>query len=571
MPIKPLLPRNLKALAARIVSSVLVMSCLMHAAHADGPNNIDYAMYFLSEVRDNEHCAMKVANGQFVIPSTISNPAMTCPDMTSWRLFATVVQDRFWQDWPDERQNWPSEPWPLCQPDKPAQNCCSLNSRQGNSKEHCPFYPGDHHTNLLQGSASQQTEQPPRVGRPSITHQLQAASTQADAEEIINSVKSLNLLAEQAAATPNCSPAVINELIPKNYESIGRVIRQTNAEITVRNRSFHNYLFENNLYNREGVADIFNRNFTNQQKNAPFAAQNRSARGSTAPSLAKIDFPADAIMIKSNWLHSDIAKKLGIENKPDAPFITQQMVTSVSYTKGNQDISCNIPGIHYLVAFHVSSKDIPNWVWATFEHVAVPGRCDVTGCNDSYGYNSPYPQPEGTARNYVRPHTQNDQLMAASATVFKRDQLYDKETINPGLDQVFTNLGIGTRRSANIRQPDKADLGWRYYRLKGSQVEFTNSMGRKTFLGNSITEAGFMNGSSCITCHARAGFHPEQSNKNPFLRLSVFTHNLSDFGYGLSAHGIPDPAWFHTDNNAGSLDVLQTDFVWGFLFAQPLP
>jgi hypothetical protein len=34
---------------------------------------------------------------------------------------------------------------------------------------------------------------------------------------------------------------------------------------------------------------------------------------------------------------------------------------------------------------HISSKDIPNWIWATFEHVGNPGRCDYTGCNDSYG------------------------------------------------------------------------------------------------------------------------------------------------------------------------------------------
>ena len=30
------------------------------------------------------------------------------------------------------------------------------------------------------------------------------------------------------------------------------------------------------------------------------------------------------------------------------------------------------------------------------------------------------------------------------------------------------------------------------------------------------------------------------------------------------------PAWFHNDNNIGTLDVLQVDFVWGFFNANPV-
>jgi hypothetical protein len=95
-------------------------------------------------------------------------------------------------------------------------------------------------------------------------------------------------------------------------------------------------------------------------------------------------------------------------------------------------------------------------------------------------------------------------------------------------------------------------------------------MGRKTTLGNSITEAGFLDGSSCITCHARAGIHLDQQNKANFFALSVFVKDLSDYGYGLSAHAAPNQAWFNNDDNAGSLNILQTDFVWGFFNANPL-
>ena len=38
-----------------------------------------------------------------------------------------------------------------------------------------------------------------------------------------------------------------------------------------------------------------------------------------------------------------------------------------------------------LVAFHFSTKQIKQWVWADFEHPKNPGRCDYIGCHDSFG------------------------------------------------------------------------------------------------------------------------------------------------------------------------------------------
>jgi hypothetical protein len=51
--------------------------------------------------------------------------------------------------------------------------------------------------------------------------------------------------------------------------------------------------------------------------------------------------------------------------------------------------------------------------------------------------------------------------------------------------------------------------------LKGSQVNFTNGMGRSTRLGNTITEGGFMNTSSCISCHARAAVVATGDEEDP--------------------------------------------------------
>ncbi|MDP5138025.1 hypothetical protein ORJ04_18910, partial [Rheinheimera baltica] len=56
-----------------------------------------------------------------------------------------------------------------------------------------------------------------------------------------------------------------------------------------------------------------------------------------------------------------------------------------------------------------------------------------------------------------------------------------------------------------------------------------------------------------------------------FLALSVFETSLSDFGYFRSHNGIPNPAWYYRDNNSSpEMEVMQTDFIWGFLNAQPV-
>ncbi|WP_231654666.1 hypothetical protein [Ralstonia solanacearum] len=544
-------------LAVALAGFVFVLSPTAHA-QAKKPSAIDYSMYYLADVRDNEHCQMEAdKNGKWSVDRRISNPAMTCPDMTSWRLFATAVRDRFWSDWADEGQNWPQKPWPLCS-SKADTNCCTPQASK-NDPQHCPFFPGD-------SSARSNAVAPVlRIGRPALTQHLQELASPDDLDKMMSEFKASEALASEL---PECQESMVEKLVPKTYESIGRVIRQTNSEITIRNRAFHYYLFENNLYNSNGVADVFAANDENQRKNAPYAVDSRSARQGQPARLSKIDFPPDAIMIKSNWLYEGIAKKLGIANTSEKPFITQRAVTQVTDFQSGKAI-CKLTGVHYLMSFHISSKDTPNWVWTTFEHVAMPGRCDFIGCNDSYGYSSTDSLPAGVARNYVAPHVKSDGLIMSPSVVFDHDKLYPTEAIRPGLDHVFKVLGIGTTASTSSDLPSISDLGWRSYRLKGSQVDFTNAMGRKTVLGNSITEAGFMNNSSCITCHARAGIHVKRDKAN-FVRLSVFNKDQSDYGYALSYHGIPNPAWFHNDNAKGTLDVLQVDFVWGFLNARSL-
>ena len=141
----------------------------------------------------------------------------------------------------------------------------------------------------------------------------------------------------------------------------------------------------------------------------------------------------------------------------------------------------------------------------------------------------------------------------------------------PALANVFKALGIGTKENPTLI-PAYADRAWLSYELKGSQVEFTDSTGRATRLGNSVTEAGFVSSSSCITCHAKAAAVSD-GGKPPALRmpaLSVFQNEMSDSGYLQSTFGNPVPQWFNRDAQPPSLQALQTDFVWGFLAANSI-
>ncbi|AMO54675.1 hypothetical protein [Endozoicomonas montiporae] len=596
--------------------SALLASSLWSDSTERTPNSLDYSQYFLADIRDAEYCDLKVSeDGKSIsFGKNVTNPAMTCPDAFSWKLFTDVVNARFWSDWASETDNWPEDPWPLCTGGN-KKNCCSPGTRvTGTPAEgHCPVYPGDEHKadlKLLDKAKDDQAIQTLfkknskliRKSFPSILESGASAALQGHG-------KKMRLSASASDSIANCTPEQIkNFKFPENPESIGRLIRQTNAELTVRNRPFHEYLYHNDLYNADGVMNVFRKNKKNQSENAPYHLRNVSAGkyGSeekvTPPGeqqLSRIDLPPDAIMIKSNWLHHDLAKKIGIPTTEG--FITsQQMETQLCLAKDKTPESCsdkakdypanfcNLTGEHYLMAFHISSKDVPQWVWTTFEHVSNPSRCDFIGCNDSFGYAS---QPAAgaspdSADNFLvvldggKINQRSDELNSPSI-VNNLDKYYALETIRPALDNLFKKTGIGMKdgKSDNTADPDPHDSAWRNYRLKGSQVNFTDHEGRSTKLGNSITEAGFMTGSSCISCHSRAGVHialelnektEEYEEKANFFHLSVFNKVISQFGYAQSVHNVPDPNWFHNSDEVGTLDVLQTDFIWGFLFAQPL-
>jgi hypothetical protein len=274
-----------------------------------------------------------------------------------------------------------------------------------------------------------------------------------------------------------------------------------------RNRVTFDYIVNNGLWYQQGVAAFFAR-----------AAQ---AAGDDVTFAAKaVNLPRASIEVKANWIVID---------EKDRPRFHW------NYNAAGQLLG--------LVAMHISSKDLPNWFWCTFEHIDNPGRGDFIGIHDSFGAD-PAHTPSRT-----------DQA----------NQLYPAESQTKELLAMFAEKGFTGEWAEEYKN----------YRLKGTQVDFTDSAGRPLLLGNSVTEGGFVPTASCITCHSRATVNSSGANGFPGVG--------NVFGFGeqavlpllgsdslqpiLTYNGRPDPSWYFMESSAGtSLRNLQTDFVWAIPF-----
>lgn len=179
-----------------------------------------------------------------------------------------------------------------------------------------------------------------------------------------------------------------------------------------------------------------------------------------------IVFPPDSIEVKANWVPvSQLAQFLGNSGAP----VDAKLYHLNTVSENGQQVQ------YALVSFHVISKMVPNWTWATFEHMNNPGRCDVLGCGDTFGAAPPLMPPH--VPDNTSPHT---------------GEQYPNCTKSAALTALFKDT--------------KIDAAFVNYCLKGSQTDFTDGQGVKTRLGNSVTEAGFLDTASCISCHGNAAF-----------------------------------------------------------------
>ena len=104
-----------------------------------------------------------------------------------------------------------------------------------------------------------------------------------------------------------------------------------------RNKASFDFIISNNLWYTQGLAAAF-------------------TLGNT------INFPVNAIEVKARWIPIQQSQK--------------------SQFHWNYDSTGTLYG---LVALHVMTKALPNWLWATWEWSGNAGRCDYIGCNDSFG------------------------------------------------------------------------------------------------------------------------------------------------------------------------------------------
>ncbi len=87
-------------------------------------------------------------------------------------------------------------------------------------------------------------------------------------------------------------------------------------------------------------------------------------------------------------------------------------------------------------------------------------------------------------------------------------------------------------------------------------TDFTTPTGKPILLGNSVTEATFVQ-TACMTCHSRATL--SVSGVSPYPNVAGFTPDDQSY------NGTPRPEWYYADLDPSTTWSLQTDFVWAIL------
>jgi hypothetical protein len=284
------------------------------------------------------------------------------------------------------------------------------------------------------------------------------------------------------------------------------------GEVVFRNKSSFDFIVKHNLFYQEGLA----------------AAFKQGVNPGGFPSGVTLQFDLAAVELKAVY-----------------------QLLGGALTKENCHWNYAADGKAYgLVALHIMSKQIPNWTWATWEWSGNtpdqpngnPGRSDWYGSRDSFG--AIYKDASGAPTHFQAP--------AAD-----QGKPYPSGSVTAELIKMFKDAGFS----------EEWQQEWSNYRLKGSQIDFTDSTGAAVLVGNSVTENGFVQTSSCMTCHGNAGVDSTGA-PNPSIGFTLD---------GQSRNGPLDPAWFYDLNNFdpaqqfGRYKVIYypIDFIWAIFKAHP--
>lgn len=175
-----------------------------------------------------------------------------------------------------------------------------------------------------------------------------------------------------------------------------------------------------------------------------------------------------------------------------------------------------------LVSLHVITKDLTNWFWADFGHVDCETRSGA--CNNQW-----------------------------LASVFPPNQFVEQE-------KAQTVLRDSTTIGSNGVRMETQGTFWQYYRLRGTETNFIDTIGQPNILSNPVIENGFQQ-SSCMTCHARASVGKTKVvNGKPQDQPN--TLNPGDPQIGIPNEGLFGAA----PGQSASIEYLQTDFIWSAPF-----
>jgi len=236
-----------------------------------------------------------------------------------------------------------------------------------------------------------------------------------------------------------------------------------------------------------------------------------------------VNFPVDSIEVKTNWIPVSCIPTFY------PTMTTPEMIAENFYTAVDNE---NTPMA--LIAMHLISKQVPNWTWATFEHNLNPGRCDFLGCHDAFGATTPNVPP---ATNNSPGNNQGTVYAPCAQT--------------PALQALLANVVAQFKTN---------------YCLKGSQTDWTDNSGLAVRLGNSVTEFGFVQQASCMTCHGMANWDKTGNST---------TGGGFDNNTGLAQFGPIDPDYYWTASGPqpwfeGMIGLtriaLSADFVWSIPF-----
>ncbi len=257
------------------------------------------------------------------------------------------------------------------------------------------------------------------------------------------------------------------------------------------NKDTFEYIVSRQLYSRAGQLAFFN---------AP----------STDPVGAPVVFPTAALEIKAVWLILE-------QNDPRA---SRYYTTTAQYVDENGDTQTVFVGLSGL---HITSKVLPNWLWATFEQV-------------------------------------------------------DNQTVTPA-PAVYPVTPTAQTLNDEVHAAIDPQSVWQYYNLRGTQTTFTDANNQPTLLANTLIETDFQKSSSCITCHALASRGSVDQGRLAFFN----TANNGIAGY-IGALDDPNNTFYDADgdpvcynaaasaftacNDNTKIVYKLVDFVWSLREAQ---